>query len=483
MGTLVTDFLIYKWRYWIGYGLIALAFIGLLLFAVLYVPGGLSQQEIASTVKSAAVDVTNPESMTVSSLPYALAQKASFELFGVSNFSIKLPSLITAFIASVGAILLLRRWFKPNVAVLATIIMVTTGQFLFVAQSGHTGITYIMWSVWLLLSATMVTGSLKHKNIWLLTFFITAGLSLYTPLSLYLLLAIISAAVLHPHVRYVLKKMALKKLLLFVFITLLLSAPLLYGIYLNPDFGLRLLGIPSTWPPNIFENAATLVQQYVNFISPASGVLMTPVFGLGSIALIILGAWQLFKNRYTARSYTVTAWLILLVPILLINPVYTSITFVPFLLLLASGLEYLFRSWYKMFPRNPYARIVGLIPIVVLVGGLVASGIDRYMYGYHYDPETAKSFSRDLTLLNRQVRTGESTTVLVSQSEKQFYDAVAKYDGKIINNESQLTVTTTVPSGAFAASRMANSAVRDRQIDAIIVTSHSEDSDRFYLYK
>ncbi|RYF29322.1 MAG: glycosyltransferase family 39 protein [Chloroflexi bacterium] len=483
MGTLVTDFLIYRWRYWIGYGLIALAFIGLLLFAGLYVPGGLSQQEIASTVKSAAIDVTNPESMAVTSLPYALAQKASFELFGVSNFSIKLPSLICAFIASVGAILLLRRWFKPNVAVLATIILVTTGQFLYVAQSGNTGITYIMWSVWLLLAATMVTGSLKHKNLWKLAFFIIAGLSLYTPLSLYLLLAIISAAVLHPHVRYVLKKMALKKLLAFVFLTVLLSTPLIYGIYLNPEFGLRLLGIPSTWPPNIIDNGATLIQQYVNFISPASGVLMTPVFGLGSIALIGLGAWQLFKTRYTARSYTVTAWLVLLVPILLINPSYTSITFVPFLLLLASGLEYLFRSWYKMFPRNPYARIVGLIPLVVLVGGLVVSGIDRYVYGYHYDPETAKSFSRDLTLLNRQVKSGDSTTILVAQSEKRFYEAVAKYDGKIIGNNTNLTITTAVPSGAFAASRLANGDVQDREIEKIVVTSHSKESDRFYLYK
>ncbi len=136
-----------------------------------------------------------------------------------------------------------------------------------------------------------------------------------------------------------------------------------------------------------------------------------------------------------------------------------------------------------MFPRNPYARIVGLIPLVVLVGGLVVSGIDRYVYGYHYDPETAKSFSRDLTLLNRQVKSGDSTTILVAQSEKRFYEAVAKYDGKIIGNNTNLTITTAVPSGAFAASRLANGDVQDREIEKIVVTSHSKESDRFYLYK
>lgn len=483
MSTPVTDFLLYRWRYWIGYGIIAVAFIALLLFAGLYVPGGLSQLETNTVIKSAAIDYTEPISMTVTSLPYSIAQKVSFELFGVSNFSIKLPSLILAFITSVGAVLLLRRWFKPNVAVLAAIIMITTGQFLFVAQSGSAGITYIMWSVWLLLAATMITGASAHKTFWKFAFFVIAALSLYTPLSLYLLVAIISAAVLHPHVRYILKKMAIKKLIGFSLLTVILSAPLAYGIYLNPEFGLRLLGIPTTWPPNIAENAATLVQQYINFFRPASGTLMTPVFGLGSIALIALGAWQLFKTRYTARSYTVTAWLVLLIPILLVNPAYTSITFVPFLLLLASGLEYLFKSWYKMFPRNPYARVVGLIPLVVLVGGLVVSGIDRYMYGYHYDPETAKSFSRDLTLLNRQAKSGDSTTILVSNDEKSFYDVVAKYNGKIIGSNTKLTVTTITPQGNFVATRQANERVSGREIERIIVTSHSADADRLYLYK
>ncbi len=485
MGTLVTDFFIYRWRYWIGYSLVAIALIALLVFAGLYIPGGLSQQELNATVRSASIDLQDLSTLTIPNLPYYLMQKVILMTFGVSNFSIKLPSLILAFITSLGALLLLRRWFRPNVAMLSTIIMITTGQFLFVAQTGTPSIVYILWSVWLLLAATMITSDARHKTFWKVAFFVIAALSLYTPLSIYLLLAIISAALLHPHVRYVLRRMSTKKLIGFSIITLVIAAPLIYGIYLNPVLGLQLLGIPANWPPNFVANGAQLLQQYLNFIAPASGTLMTPVLGLGSIALIALGGWQLFKTRYTARSYTLTAWLVLLVPILLINPDYTSITFVPFLLLLASGLTYLFRYWYGLFPRNPYARIVGLVPLVVLVSGLVISGVDRYVYGYHYDPQTAKSFTRDLTLFNHQVRSGDTTNILVSKNEQPFYTAVARYSGVLMfKKEGTVNVLTSpTTTGELAATRAAHTLVQNREINRIVLTSHSTEADRFYIYK
>ncbi len=477
--TLITDFFIYKWRYVIGYLSVILAFIGLLVFAGLYVPGGLSESEIKSVAESTAISITNPSSLAIVNAPYDVAQKYVLEFLGVSNFSVKVISLICAFIAGVGAVLLLRRWYRPNIAVLAAVIMITTGQFLFVAQSGVGSILYIMWPVWLLLSATMITGSVHHKRFWKVAFFIIMPLSLYTPLSIYLVLAILSAAILHPHVRHVLKRMSTAHLSILLLLSCCVMAPLAYFISLDPHLGLRLLGVPATWPPDIAANAEQLAQQYFNFFTPQSGTLMTPVIGLGSMVLVILGAWQLFKTRYTARSYTMTAWAILLVPVLLFNPQFTSITFVPLLLLTASGLNFLLRSWYGMFPLNPYARIAGLLPLMILVTGLVISGVDRYFYGYHYDPKTAKSFSRDLTLLNYQVRGEHPTTLYVTQKEQPFYNAVAQY-----NHGTALTVTTDIPTtGNFAATRAAHSLLENRTIDRIVTTGYLNESDRFYIYK
>jgi hypothetical protein len=390
-----------------------------------------------------------------------------------------LPALICAFVAGVGAVLLLRRWFRPNIAILATVIMITTGQFLYVAQSGTASISYILWPVWLLLTATMITSSPRHKRFWKVMFFIVMPLSLYTPLSIYLVLAICSAGILHPHVRYVLKRMPRTHLAMLVVGSLIVAAPLVYLVGIKPQLALQLLGAPASWPPDIWQNAKILVQQYLNFISPQSGVLMTPVLGMGSIALILIGAWQLFTIRYTARSYTLTAWIILLLPALIINPFFTSVTFVPLLLLLASGLGYLLREWYGIFPRNPYARFVGIVPLTILVAGLVVTGANRYFDGYRFDPDTAASFSHDVTLYNSQINANNISKLVVTRDELPFYTALAHYDHKT----PPLILTTTPSRGEFAATRAAHTAIKGAEITRIVTTDDSGSSDRFYIYK
>lgn len=475
----LSDFLSYRFRYQIGYGLIILLFISLLVVAGLYVPGGLSQGETRTFVQTAALDMQDPATLSVPNLPFFMAQRASMEIFGPSTFAFKLPALICAFVTGIGAVLLLRRWFRPNIAVLATVIMITTGQFLYVAQSGTASITYIMWSVWLLLAATMITTSVKHKRLWKLLFFTVMPLSLYTPLSFYLVLAIFSAGILHPHVRYVLKRMPRPHLIILTLYSLVIAAPLGFLISKNPQLGLDLLGAPETWPPDLWQNVKILVQQYLNFINPLSGVLMTPVLGLGSIALIMIGAWQLFTIRYTARSYTLTAWIVLLLPVLIVNPMFTSITFVPLLLLLASGLGYLLRQWYGIFPRNPYARFVGIVPLTILVAGLVVTGVGRYFDGYRYDPGTASSFNHDVSLYNKHINTKGIPQLVVSEDELPFYIALAKYDHK-----TPPRITTTAPNtGTFAATRAAHKNIQDAEINRIITTDDSSDADRFYIYE
>lgn len=429
-------------------------------------------------VQTAALDVQDIGTLAIPNMPFYAAQRLSMDILGPTAFAFKLPALISAFITGIGAVLLLRRWFRANIAVLATVIMITTGQFLYIAQSGAASITYVMWSVWLLLTATMITRSEKYKKFWKVLFFIIMPLSLYTPLSIYLVAAIISAGLLHPHVRHVLKRMSRPHLAMLIGLSILIVAPLGYLILQKPSLALQLLGTPTYWPPDIWGNCKILLQQYLNFMSPQSGILMTPFLGLGSIALIVLGAWQLFTIRYTARSYTLTAWIILLIPVLLINPQFTSITFVPLLLLLASGLSYLLKSWYSLFPRNPYARFVGMVPLTILVGGLVVSGLDRYFDGYRYDPVTATSFNRDLGLFNEYVRSGNTTLLLVNKDEKSFYDAVARYAGP-----GTIVVTTKVPAKpGFAATKAAHTRVVSEPTK-IITTDVSKDSDRFYIYK
>ena len=481
---LVTDFTTYKYRYQIGYGLILLVLIVLLVTAGLYVPGGLSDSEMKSAVISSGIATTSLSSFTIIDLPYYLLQKASLFIFGITTFSIKLPSLLLGFASAIGMFLLLRRWFKHNIAVIASSLTIATGQFLFVSQSGTPSIMFIFWSIYLLLFAMLVVRNSRHSTLWTFSFFIGAALSLYTPLSIYVLLAIGSAALLHPHLRFLLMRLSKLRLAGAGLVSLVLLVPLIYGIYRNPSIGLELLGIPAS-SPNFGNNLSQLVTQYFDVVSPTSGIIMTPIFSFGSIALIVLGLLHIIRAHHTARSYIISVWGLLLIPILLINPSFVSITFVPLVLLLATGVQTLLHQWYRLFPKNPYARIVGLLPLTILVGGLLLSGIERYMYGYHYDPRTVTSFSRDLRILNQELSKNPGDITLISSKEHEpFYQAVAS--NKKQHKNVSLRVATTVPPTATTVivERSEHGKAKVAlPLQKIITDTRSSEADRFYLYK
>lgn len=467
----ITQLYIYRLRYFLGYGAIFLAMIALLAFAGFFIPGGLSSDEMAAVVKSDSLSIVNFSSLAVIDLPFHFLQAISIKLLGLSEFSIKLPSLLLGLLSAVGMVVLLTQWFKNNIAVLASLIAITTGQFLFVAQSGTPGIMYIFWPVALLLLGTLITKNIRLQFLWRALFFIIAALSLYTPLSIYPLIAMVLAAILHPHLRNVVRKLLRVKLLFAMILGLVILSPLLYGMISQPVLGLTLLGIPDVLP-DLIHNGETLIKQYLFFWQPSTTTLMTPVFGLGSILLIIYGLYWMLKTRETTQSYLIITWLICLIPVLIINPSFTTVTFLPLLLLLTTGLDRLIAYWYKLFPMNPYARFAGLVPLIILVLGLVGSGLDRYIYGYYYQPETATHFSKDLRLLPKDV-----DQLVVSRQELPFYSVVKKHSGT-------LTVTTDAPNqNRIAATEQAASSFSGYIVERIVTSASAENSDRFYVYK
>jgi 4-amino-4-deoxy-L-arabinose transferase-like glycosyltransferase len=463
-----SKYFLYRHRYVIGYGLIGLLLTALLIFAGFYLPGALSAAETRSVVRAASLSFSDTSSLAITNLPYYAFQAGIFAVFGVSIFTIKLPSLILALLSAVGLILLLRRWFKPNIAVLASLIAISTGQFLFIAQSGTPSVLYIFWPILLLLLGTQITRGKKWRFLWKILFAIVAGLSLYTPLSVYPLVAIALAMVLHPHLRSIVRRLSKVRLTIVTVIFLAIITPLILLSSTSPQLGLALLGVPTSWPPDLGANAIIVLKQYFLFWEPSATELMTPVFGLGSALLIVLGIYRLIRTRETTRSYLIIFWFICLIPVLLLNPSFTSVTFVPSVLMLAAGLTSLIGYWYRLFPLNPYARVAGLVPIVLLVGILLTTGLVRYGYGYHYSPNVAPLFSTDLALLP------ENTTVVVSNDEYPFYKAVAKY-------EKSLRVTTTLTESAAIVSHDAWKAANGYTISRIITNPRADLADRWYI--
>jgi len=463
-----SDYFFYKWRYVIGYTAVGLLLAGVLLFAGLYVPGGLSDAEMTSVIQSQQVSYGNIGTLAIINLPYHILQDGLLHLFGPSIFVIKLPSLILALLSALGLIALLRRWFKPNIAVLSSLIAISTGQFLLIAQQGTPDILYVFWPVTILLLGTQVTRATNYRALWKSLFAAAVALSLYTPLSIYTIAAVILTIALHPHLRAIIRRLSRKRIIISASIALALLIPFIITLFRTPNVLPELLGIPTVWP-SFIDNLTTVLKQYFLFWNPGATTLLTPVFSLGSFLLIALGFYHLILTRDATRSYLVLIWIAFMTPVLIINPELTSVTFTILVFLLAAGLTNLVNYWYRLFPRNPYARVSGLVPIIVLVVALIGSGITRYVYGYHYGLQAATLFSTDLRLIP-----DGKQELIVNKAQKPFYTAILSYqdDIQLSDQPSQNTVITTrdVP------------APKGYVIQHIITNDRSADSNRFYIY-
>ncbi len=478
----ITEYILYRWRYNIGYVLVGLVVSAVLLAAVFYVPGGLSTEEMASTVKSNSLSFTSFDPLSVIDLPYRILQYVSFLALGVTTFSIKLPSLILGLFSLIGIILLLRHWFHMNVAVISALIVITSSQFIFASQDGTPTIMYIFFPTWLLLLALKVSRQADRRNFWEILLVATIALSLYTPLSIYIILALVSATILHPHLRYIVGTLSRKRMIIAGIVGLVLLSPLAVAIGLRSEVGLTLLGIPEQWP-DLIKNVKELTETHIGFMFTEEKERNQSVYTLPSLLLILLGALHLFKTRHTARSYIIASWLILLTPLIIFNPSRTAITFAPVMLLIAAGLDELLVTWYRMFPRNPYARIAGLFPITLLVAGMALTGVERYFYTYRYSPEVASQFSDDLDLLSSELDTleVEPIALFTTRAELPFYEAVASHNSvvRVIPPEHPLLTDEQfiITRGAFYERDLT-----EREPAKIITNGKTSRADRLYLY-
>jgi hypothetical protein len=222
-----------------------------------------------------------------------------------------------------------------------------------------------------------------------------------------------------------------------------------------------------------------IISTITGFGSTDSGYLIKPLYSIGFMLLIIIGIYKLVTYKYTARSYITLSLSVFLIPLVIFNPERVLYLFPLACLMLALGIATLVTDWYKLFPRNPYARIVGLIPLSIVVLGIAYSGIARYSSNYIYSPTILAHYSNDLRLIDREVSLSHNTkkpTVVVSKDTFSFYTMAASFNKDFI-------VTSELPTvpGKLIVSR--NAHIKPKvDVEKIITSRFAENADRFYIY-
>jgi hypothetical protein len=429
--SLLKELTLYRYRYHIGYAIFVAFLFGLLLTDISSVPYGISQDEMASSVASNSLNPFAARASDVINLPYHLLQKASIGLFGLSPLSIRLPSLIIAFIAAIVLALTLSLWFRKGTAMLALLLATASVPFISMARSGTAGVLYMLLLVLILLSAVRLTTKSRGTFFWKLVVAASGLLLFYMPLGIYAVIALLVAGIFHPHVRYQIKRTSWWQFAALFFVAGILLAPLVIaGVHdkgtVEVLFGLDALQDKMS-VANISDSIITIVKALFFFTTSHINGMIAPFFNLTFTLLIMFGLVRTILDRHAARSYLLLIWLVVSLPLLILNPSQFALLFVPCIILMAVGLESFTREWYRLFPRNPYARIAALVPLTLIVIGLITIESSRYFYGYAY-ADTRSTHHPELMALRDTLKPHVRTAIVVPEEHLAFYDILrSKY--------------------------------------------------------
>ncbi|MCL2095209.1 glycosyltransferase family 39 protein [Candidatus Saccharibacteria bacterium] len=478
VSTRVASLTLWRYRFFISYVLIGLLFAGMVIMLPWLQGMRLNAAEEASSVVAMGLGRSN---FGVAHLPYYVLQRLSLEVLGLTALAIKLPSIILG-IASGGLIvLILNRWFKNFVALVAVALSLFSVGILRLATTGTPAISYVFWPALLFFIGSVILD--RKPNAWInVAFFATAALSLYIPFMIYVLGLLLIIIVSHPHLRFSAFGMPKAHWLLGGVAATILLVPLMVGIAARPsEMGALLL----PGEIDIYENMRMTLLTLVDFQGRFGIPTLTPLFQLPTFLLMLCGIVAMVTSIHRARNYTVLAGVMMALPASLIVPEVFPVIVLFGAILVADGMRYVLYRWKNIFPLNPYATTVALVPLLVLFGAIIPADFYRFFYGYRYGISLSALSNNDLALIREQLEPGD--VLLVTEEEREFYRPLARELGVNVTDGSGVTLADGAgeEGGEMAAGRVfVSRAARESQsrytVESIIVSSASVDANRFY---
>lgn len=470
---IISRLFLYKHRFVIGYTLLGLAFVVLLFGMPLIAQYGLSEREMQSAVSSYALNFDAPFNGDLVDLPYRLLQKLSIVIFGLTPYAIKLPSIIIGLCLGLLLILVLNRWFKNNVSLLASCLVVLSTPFLFLAGSGTPLIMIVFWPTLLLWLGSKIQGEKRPKPVYSFWFSVALLLAIFTPYMAYFAIFCVMFVLMQPHLRFVVKslpKIPLALVLLFIATGIVLLG---MNIVNRPDTIAELLFAKGLDLNNLFPNIFAGLSLVFSWQGEVASVFLAPLISLPIFALGLIGLFSTTKGFFASRNSIASLLLVFTLIITGFNPDAVIFIILPIAILVAHGLKYLLEKWYGLFPENPYARIAAILPLTILFATMLIPSLLQYVYGYRYNPSVANEYRYDLNIIHANL---QSETLVVGD----YYDFY-----KILEDSTDLTVVGDISEARTDGIAVLYGAAGNSnyKLERIITSSMKEKSDIIYLYR
>jgi hypothetical protein len=446
-GDFVRQITLYKYRYVVGYGSLAIIMTLMAGWQFWSLPSGLSSAEMTTATTSAGLSWSVLSGIgDLVNLPANILQSMSIHLFGFNSFAFRLPAVILAIFSGMGLIWLVRRWLGDNIAVISGFLTVTSVIFPSLARGTAGPILTVFWLIVILLAITkLLTTDKLRADLALALKVVTvlaASLLLYSPSGIYWLVAVMLVGFLHPKVRLVIIRAKSWQWLVGGLLGLIIIWPLLASVIWHGQTGVlgQLFLTNGDWAG--LESLPLVFWFRPDF----AGGWILPIVTVAEIMLAIIGLITISRVPSAARSQVILALLITSLVIAARSAELIFLLYLPLVLMMAIGIKTLTSSWYRLFPNNPYARTFALLPLVILIGGLVLTNIARYLSVNNYLPAAVYSYNQEFEAARQLIKNQKiPLNLVVKSSEKPFYDNLQpEFAGLTISTKSQTGMSNLV---------------------------------------
>lgn len=410
--------LLYNYRYIFAYAFI-IFFVGFfLLWKIDSIGPGLSRAEL----DVAAAHTNAREALTAPMYPlFAKLQVFSLKLFGVSSYSIRIPSVIIGAVTILLLYQILKKWFGKPTALIGVAFVATADWFLLVSRQATGAIEF---SFWLVVALYSITKLLERRSIWVIGLVASFVALLFVPFGPYAA-GILAVSVLGSRVmrERMLGASTLDKLIS----ALVLLAGVGFFAYSAVSGNLavtKLLGMESGIPTpieyakNVITNGSAIVGT-VPATNPANGVSGLFFVRFFELSFIIFGLFMFWKTRINRLNLVI---IILAATLFFIGGLNrtadaAALLIVPGIIFITAGMRYFIHRWQKTFPKNPYARMIAFVPVVLLLILTTLQHQQTYFVLWPRQTATASAYNYDLQLLEQELTNTSKNCTIVTNDE------------------------------------------------------------------
>lgn len=330
--------------------------------------------------------------------PYFIPAHLIGDLLNNALLGARITSVIFGLASAACLFYVIKLWFNIRIATVGVLLLLTSSWFLTICHLALPTILLVFMPLAILASLNWYLQTKKYTFIAFGLFMISLAIGAYIPYIPWIIL--VSLVILIVKGRSQLTNIKNLNLIIAGVLYFAVIIPLFISLVSYPGQIRELLGLPMHWPAiqTYFSHLGLTISMIFVYSPPFAALFLgrLPMLDLFSTAMFMLGIYYYICRIKYRRSIILFFCFLVLILIIPLSPIYqiTASVLLPLIyIVIISGVVELLNQWYAYFPRNPWARNIGVVIVVVAIGLTTFYQLQRYYIAWPASPATKAAYT------------------------------------------------------------------------------------------